>query len=95
MVLSLPEVGPREKEQIWGMLGVRGLWDGQGVLTWRWQLIVVLKLVTWRGHTGCIKRGWGEASDSQGGGCPVDSDFKRITKGRGQWAGASAREERR
>lgn len=38
MVLSLPEVGTREKEQIWGMLGVRGLWDGQGVLTWRWQL---------------------------------------------------------
>lgn len=36
------------------------------------------KLGTWRGETGCVKSGWGEASDSLGGGCPADSDLKGL-----------------
>lgn len=31
--------GDQEEDQVWGVLGVRSLWGGQGVLTWaRWQL---------------------------------------------------------
>lgn len=34
MVVSLPEMGTREEEQVWGMLAVRALGGGQGELSW-------------------------------------------------------------
>lgn len=38
------------------------------------------KLVTWRGETGCVKRGWGEASDSRGRGVQLTLILKGTQK---------------
>ena len=37
--MPLPKMGTGGEEQVWGMLAMRGLWGGQGDLTWaRWWL---------------------------------------------------------